>query len=234
VLTVHSGCRQDNPSVREHFSFPMNPMTTKSSTRDFANSYARSMVIQWLESQYQNSTAAVIYLFCSYKEGETQTAQNLIASLLKQVLERRRVLSQDIRNLHERHLQRQTRPSLDEISPLLMKELQTYSPVFVIIDALDECADRNNTRAALLAQIQKLPQNSRVLITSRYSPKIEENFKDVPAIDIRATDDDVKRYIEGRIKREPKLAKHIRSDPTLMDDIVTIVVENCQGMYVDR
>lgn len=182
----------------------------------------------------QNSTAAVIYLFCSYKEGETQTAQNLIASLLKQVLERRRVLSQDIRNLHERHLQRQTRPSLDEISPLLMKELQTYSPVFVIIDALDECADRNNTRAALLAQIQKLPQNSRVLITSRYSPKIEENFKDVPAIDIRATDDDVKRYIEGRIKREPKLAKHIRSDPTLMDDIVTIVVENCQGMYVDR
>ncbi|OIW26857.1 hypothetical protein CONLIGDRAFT_581605, partial [Coniochaeta ligniaria NRRL 30616] len=189
-----------------------------------------SMVIHWLESRYQDPNTAVIYMFCSYKEEDTQTPEHLMASLLKQILQHKAVLPEDVRRLYQTHINRNTRPGLEEITPLLVQEVKTCSDVFVVIDALDECSDREDKRARLLDGIQKLPPNSHILITSRYSPKIEESFKDVPQIDIQATNDDVKRYVQGRIAKEPKLAKHVRSDPTLMDDIIATVVDNCKGM----
>ena len=188
------------------------------------------MIIDWLETRHPSANAVVLYLFCSYNENESQSAQNLLASLLKQVLLRQSVIPQGVRDLYERHVNRKSRPGVGEITPLLLEELKGYSSVFVVIDALDECSDRDDTRKALLAEVQKLPQDSHILITSRYSPNIEEAFKDVPAIEIRATDDDVKRYIEGRVKQESRLAKHIRSDPGLMDDIKSNLLQSCRGM----
>lgn len=192
----------------------------------------RSMVIDWLESQHQSTHAAVIYLYCSYKEEEAQTPQNMIGSLLKQVVQHRATLPADVRALYNKHLQKKTYPKLDELARLLVQEVNAYSRIFVVVDALDECPERGNIRGRLLAEIQKLPQNARILITSRYSPKIEERFENFPHIDIRATDEDVKRYIEARIEKEKSLARHVRSNQALMEEITKTVVESCQGMCV--
>jgi hypothetical protein len=189
-----------------------------------------SMVIDWLENQHKSTYIAVVYLYCNYKEEEVQTLQNMIGSLLKQAVQHRAVLSDDIRKLYNKHLQKKTDPKVDELTRLLVQEIKTYARVFVVIDALDEYPERNDTRARLLAEIGNLPQNTSILVTSRHSPKIEDSFKNVPQIDIRATDDDVKRYIETRIANERSLAKHVRSDPVLRENIIKTVVESGQGM----
>ncbi len=173
----------------------------------------------------------MIYLYCSYKEEETQTPENMVGSLLKQLVQNRAVLPGDVRNLYTKHFSKKTRPRLDEFARLLVQEVTTSSLVFVVIDALDECPERGNTRARLLTEIQKLPQNARVLITSRYSSMIEERFGNVPQIDIRATDDDFKRYVEARIE-EASLAKHVRSSSEIMEEITKTVVQTSQGMCV--
>jgi len=191
----------------------------------------RSMVIDWLETRHQGATPApVIYLYCSYKEEEVQTPQNMIGSLLKQMVQQEAALPDDVRSLYNKHRQKKTNPKLDELTRLLIQEAKTRSLVFVIVDALDECPERGNTRGRLLAEIQKLPQNARILITSRYSPKIKESFEKVPHIDIRATGEDVKLYIEARIEKGRSLAKHVRSNPTLLEEITATVVESSQGM----
>lgn len=175
----------------------------------------------------------MIYAFCSYKEEEVQTPENLVADLLKQVLQQTGSTSDDTRGLYTRHKAKKTRPTLQELTSVLVNEVDRFESVFVVIDALDECTERDNSRAQLLAEVRRLPQNSRILITSRYSPHLEESFKDAPSVEVRATDDDVKRYIEGRIEKEPRLAKHIRSDIQLLDEVVTTIVDNCKGMYVN-
>ena len=95
------------------------------------------------------------------------------------------------------------------------------------MDALDECTD-DATRTALLTTLKDLPIN--LFVTSRYSLTIEEKFDGVKRLDIRAHDDDVRRYVEKRIFREDRLARHVKADPSLQDDIVNKVVDSAKGM----
>ncbi|KAK4101587.1 hypothetical protein N658DRAFT_385173, partial [Parathielavia hyrcaniae] len=159
-----------------------------------------AMVIDWLESQHRG---IVIYLYCNYKEEAIQTPHNMLGSLLKQIVQQKIALPEEVRSLHKEHLQKQTLPKLDELARLFVQEVKTRSAVFVVIDALDECAERGNTRGTLLDTIERLPSNARVLITSRYSPTIQDGFKMIPHIiaDIRATPEDVKRYVQARIEK---------------------------------
>ncbi|KAH6842257.1 hypothetical protein B0I37DRAFT_329488, partial [Chaetomium sp. MPI-CAGE-AT-0009] len=156
-----------------------------------------AMLIDWLESQ---DRAPVIYLYCSYKEEDIQTPRNMVGSLLKQIVQHKATLSDEVGRLYEKHRRKKTLPNLDELAQLLVREVETCSRVFVVIDALDECRDRDNTRGRLLDEIQGLPSNARVLITSRYSPMIEDRFKNIPhiSVEIRATREDVKRYVQAR------------------------------------
>ncbi|RWA06648.1 hypothetical protein EKO27_g8459 [Xylaria grammica] len=191
-----------------------------------------SMVVDWLESKHRGTNVAVIYIYCNYKEEQIQTPRNMIGSLLKQLIQRRAVLPDHVRGLYKKNLQTTTHLGLDELTRALVQEMTAFSSVFVVIDALDECPERGNTRARLLTEVQKLPQNARILITSRYSSKIEGKFENVLRIDIRETDDDVKRYVEARIEKETSLAKHVRPIPALMEDMTKTVIQNSQGMFL--
>ena len=210
------------------------PLAPKLLLRGLALSNRRcsAMVINWLESRYENSNVPIVYLYCSYKEEETQTVVNMIGSLLKQIVQFKGALPVSVLNLYETHSRKKTRPRLNELARLLQQEAALYSAIFVVVDALDECPEHNGTRENLLTELQRLPQNTRLLITSRYSQSIEEIFENVPFIDIRATDQDVRRYAEARIGREKLLAKQTRQNPALMEDIIKTIVENCQGMFV--
>jgi hypothetical protein len=50
----------------------------------------------------------------------------------------------NVKNLHERHRPKGTRPSFDEIVSVLHSTIQLYSRVVIIIDALDEYHASNN------------------------------------------------------------------------------------------
>ena len=195
----------------------------------------RAMLIDWLESQ---NRGIVTYLYCSYEEQETQTLQNMVGSLLKQIVQRKATLPDEVLDLYEKHARNKTRPTLDELARLLVQEVKTCSAVFVVIDALDECPESGNIRATLLKIIQGLPSHTRVVVTSRYSPTILDRFEDIPhiVVEIRATEEDVKQYVqaraEGRIKKEKALAKDVRASPGLMEEIINTVAQGSRGMYV--
>ncbi|KAK4112126.1 hypothetical protein N656DRAFT_768782 [Canariomyces notabilis] len=156
----------------------------------------------------------------------------MLGSLLKQLVQRRSALPDDVRGLYDKHIRRQTHPTLDELSLLLVQEASAYSLVFVVIDALDECPERGNKRASLLKEVHKLPHNARILVTSRYSSTIQETFGNVPQIEIRATDHDIKQYVETRIGKETSLAKHCRASPALAEEITETIVQNSRGMFL--
>lgn len=98
------------------------------------------------------------------------------------------------------------------------------------MDALDECSDR--TRAELLIAFRFLATTVSLLVTSRNVASIAQDFCGTKHIDIRASDQDVAKYIEGRIPLEPSLQTHVENDPTLRAVIVEGITENAQGMLV--
>ena len=149
---------------------------------------------------------------------------------MQQLVQREFVISDDIISLYRHHSKKQTRPTLDELSKLLQLEVRRLSNVFIAIDALDECLESNHTRESFLAEIRKLQPTIHLLITSRHVSTIEREFEKAARVEIRASDEDVRRYLEGRIESEGRLVRLVKADPTLQATIVNTIVENAKGM----
>jgi hypothetical protein len=152
------------------------------------------------------------------------TAPNIIASVLKQLIQTRDAVSTNTKSFHKRHQRLRTSPTLVEFTGALKYEISTFSKAFIIIDALDECSEDNGTRSSLLSALRSLSGNIRVLVTSRDIPSIniEQDFFGTRRLDIRAEENDMKKYIRSRIPRNyPAELKQI---------VVDKVIENARGM----
>jgi hypothetical protein len=189
----------------------------------------RSVVINYLERTIQQENVGIAYIYCTHRE-QNQTAGNLVASLLKQLIQQRSAIPGNIRDLYKHHRSRQTRPSLSEYSRLLQAELRHFLKAFIVIDALDECSEESRIREHFLAEVQKLLPAVRLLVTSRHMPDIERKSEGAARLEICASDGDVKLYLESRIKSQHPLADYVETDPTLRSDILTTIIKRAHGM----
>lgn len=112
-----------------------------------------SIVIDHLERELQNETVGVAYIYCSYKS--QQTLANLLGSILKQLVQNQTILNKDLENLYQKHRDKGTSLSFAELREQLLPLMEPYSRVFVIVDALDECADKDE-RTCLISTLHDL------------------------------------------------------------------------------
>ncbi len=80
-----------------------------------------------------------------------------------------------------------------------------------------------------MTEIQKL-QHMHLLVTSRYISTFEHEFKEAACLEIRASDGDVRKYVEDRIWKEHRLMRHVKADPSLQETIVNGITKNAKGM----
>src|SRR3984957_18446143 len=187
--------------------------------------HSRSIVVNHLQTlSEENDLVATTFIYCNYKERAKQTVSNLVASLLRQIVQDRRAISDDVKSFFERHRRHTSPPTLDQLTNVLISEIQTHSKVFIVVDALDECREDDATRARLLKVLRSLPRQVNLMVTSRNLPSIGRHFEGAKRLHIRAKDDDMKIYIEGRIALGPQ---HLE---ILQELIVNKIVENAKGM----
>jgi hypothetical protein len=105
------------------------------------------------------------------------------------------------------------------------------SRVFIIIDALDECQVSNGCRTTFLAEIFNLQAKSgaNVFTTSRFIPEITEKFEGNISLEIRASSEDVQRYLDGHMFRLPGF---VRRSQELQEEIKIGIIQSVQGMCV--
>jgi hypothetical protein len=86
---------------------------------------------------------------------------------------------------------------------------RNYTRVFIVIDALDECQDTQ----ALLPEIFKVQgaTEANLFATSRLKNSIQKAFAGSLLLEIHAREEDVKRYIDGRMS-ELKVLKEENKD----------------------
>jgi hypothetical protein len=170
-----------------------------------------------------------VYIYCNYKE-QDQSATNLIASLLRQLVEVNRDLSDQVTALHKSHESKQTRPSLSEFSNVLESEVTRFSKVFFVVDALDEYNEIDGSRHHLLDELRKIESHIFLLVTSRDIGTIKQDMGDAMRLEIRARDEDIQIYLQARIQSERRLRKLTETDEILQRDIITTIAEKAQGM----
>ena len=193
-------------------------------------------MVNYLECSHPFEDHAVAVLYLSYRDQKEQLAKNLIGSLVRQVAHRKRTLSDDIIGLYNNHTLKRSRPTINELSNLLRSEITHLSEVFVLVDAMDECSVNNDTREELLTTLQSLLEmpNVRLMVTSRPVASIEAHLQGMAYLEIRAADEDIRKYVEDRIPKERRLIPYVRGDDAFRVSIIDTIIAKAQGMYVMR
>jgi hypothetical protein len=191
-----------------------------------------SIVVDYLYANFQRDmNTGIAYLYCNFRRQDEQKAEALLASLLKQLAQGIYPLPESVKSLYDSHKEKRTRPTFNEISSALQSVTALYSRCFIVIDALDECQASDGCRMRLLTEIFALQATSRANIfsTSRSIPEVNERFKNSMRLEIRASDHDVQRYLDGHLSQLPTC---VLRNSELQDEIKAAIVKAVNGMYV--
>ncbi|EGO03310.1 hypothetical protein SERLA73DRAFT_149665 [Serpula lacrymans var. lacrymans S7.3] len=187
-----------------------------------------SYIINFLTEKYNTPDVAVAYIYCNYKEQSTQTVYDLVASLLKQLVQDHSSTFTRVASQYQSYRQQGYRPTIQQVHNTLMSEIKQFQQVFVVVDALDEITESDNKRYDLLNKLRSL--GCSLLVTSREMDSIRKALRNVPYMHIRAHDDDIRRYIEGRILPGTLLYELINGDPPLREEIIECIIKRAGGM----
>ena len=166
-------------------------------------------------------------IFCNYKAD--QSGSSLFGALLRQLVQGRLNIATPVKHMYQKHTSKNSKPSLDEILETLQSLCSTYTTVFIVVDALDECTVKDGTQSRLIDELCELQMRMdvRLLFTSRDIPQITLKFQSSPTLAIRASAEDVRLFVAGQI---PRLPRCIQQDEELKRAIQTKIVNAVDGM----
>lgn len=179
---------------------------------------------------------AVICIFCDYAEKDSQTAAVLLASIWRQLATLRGEITQNARDLYRVCSEGGTPPTCRQIYDLVISQLGVFHKIFIIVDALDECAEEpgREHRSVFLQQLLDLSNLAKVnlLVTSRPNDDVLQTFHPDFSITIEAYQPDIALYVRGRLSQGRRLLRNIQKDPSLENDIVSTIVAKSQDMFL--
>ncbi|KAF6222494.1 hypothetical protein HO173_013402 [Letharia columbiana] len=172
---------------------------------------------------------SVVCIYSDYRKQHEQTPVNLIASILKQLLQHQTSIPEDIRRCYRHHAYSGTCPNAKEIYTLLQSTISGVSEVYIVADAVDELSIQ--VRQPLLSNLCALQEihTLNMMVTSRFIPQISRELRDPMCLEIRTNDEDVRRYVQGHLN---DLARCVMGNPQLQESIVDSIVNVVDGMFL--
>ncbi|KAI8651561.1 hypothetical protein NCS55_01401500 [Fusarium keratoplasticum] len=144
-----------------------------------------SVVIDHLRQQCNDSTTGIAFVYCDYKDRLNQTPSNLLSSLVKQLAKQKQVLPKEVKDLYDKHGNKETFPSLDEYSTLFSQLVASFGKNFIIVDGLDEHVgeeDDGSLNMEFVDRLRKVERQDgmngrmRLFVTSRENDTIQNNL----------------------------------------------------------
>ncbi len=190
-----------------------------------------AIVIDDLQEKFRgNQSIGIAYIYCNFQRQHEQKAEDMLASLLKQLTHACSSFPRSVEDLYNRHEKDRTRPSFDEISITLLSMATEYSRIFIAVDALDECDDssRDKMLAEIFALRSRIQISMNIIATSRMNDTIQRRFDGFPSLEIYARHDDIQNYVA----MQTELLETDLLDNDIREKIQNGVTTAAEGMYV--
>jgi len=188
-----------------------------------------SIVVEHLHEQFRDNSIGFAWVFCSYNEEHPHSIADLFGALLQQLLDRRCHNWAAVVELYNRH-QYKTRPDLTEYAEILRSEISNFDKVYIVVDAVDELSHDIQIIEDFVTATSRLSANVKLLVTSRFSASMEHLSPNAARVEIRASDEDVKRYVEFRSQAGQRLRSYLDGNPDLACELTDRIVNRCQGV----
>jgi hypothetical protein len=175
---------------------------------------------------------AVIYFFNDFREQGSGAMTRLVASLLRQIVQRLPSLPHSIAHSYETIGNLGRPPTLSFLKTQLLHIVHAFERVYVLVDGFDELPrDARSELTELAHSLVKF--NTCVAISSRPVldlPQPKQDRDSAPVL-VRLGDQQ-SAEIDNYIKQELSKIKQLNSKPDLREDIHKELVKRANGMYV--
>ncbi|KAK3669523.1 hypothetical protein LTR78_010577 [Recurvomyces mirabilis] len=167
---------------------------------------------------------AVFYF--SFAEKQKQQPEDLFRSLIVQLGESEPALSM-LQQAYDKH--GQSTLGLEQLEDMLLSSFQSYSTVFLLIDALDECPQDNDVRLIMLECLTRLSQKAphvKIFITSRDSPNIRQSMAalgiESMAVGTHPVNEDIRRHVATQMTRDHRLSNLDQKTKALIEETIAM------------
>jgi ankyrin repeat protein len=167
-------------------------------------------------------------MYFDYKLQDIQTPTAIFSSILRQSLAYLKGIPESISNTYKQRSASGHALAEQELQDYILSVLGSMSVAYIVIDALDKCAEA--CRVSMLSFFGQLRNNKkiRILITSRqHLPVINECLIHDHQMPIKATSEDLSLYISRRLG-DHRMKKKVNK--ALSKNIVNKLQEGAKGM----
>ncbi len=202
---------------------------------------ASSAIIEDIDGMRKTGEASLAFFYCDFREDQKMDLRGLLSSLLVQLCHQSDSYCDILSKLYSDHAKGLRSPSDDALVGCLkdLLKLPRQAPVYVIVDALDECPESSavlSPRVEVLNFIKELVKseipNLRICVTSRPEIDIKDVlgpliFYSVSLHDERGQKRDIEDYIESVIHTHRKNKWWTEEHSQL---VVNVLTEKSNGM----
>ena len=201
----------------------------------------RSAVIQNIEGMHAAGLAMMAYYYFDFRDIKKQDCYGLLSSLISQLSAESDSCFSIFSQLYSDHGRGIRKPGIDALKKCMtdMLSLPEQAPIYIIVDAVDECPNLSGTPSAreeVLGLIEelvdlKLP-NVHLCVASRPEIDIRMVLEPLTSLKISLHDEsgqkeDIITYIKFAVRSDRRMRKWREEDQTLVIDTLS---QNADGM----
>ena len=201
----------------------------------------RSAIIQNVESMYAAGSATMAYYYFDFRDVKKQDCYGLLSSLISQLSAETNSCFSIVSQLYSDHGRGLRKPDIDSLKKCMTDMLSPpgQSPIYIIVDAVDECPNLSGTPSAreeVLGLIEEFAglklQNLRLCVASRPEIDIRVVLEPLTTLKISLHDEsgqkeDILKYVESAVRSDRRMRRWREEDQTLVIDTLS---QNADGM----
>ena len=179
------------------------------------------------------TTSAVLYFYFDFNDAEKEPHEKMIRSLISQLS--RCSVTSALQDLYSSCMKGGRQPAFEVLLETLRRMMESLGDIYVVIDALDECTEREQLLTDLEEMASWKDVGLHMLATSRRETDIEESLnllsdeRNRISIQSALINADIRTYTYDRLQNDRKLRRWLKH-PEVQLEIENTLVEKAAGM----
>ncbi|KAH7074055.1 hypothetical protein FB567DRAFT_188329 [Paraphoma chrysanthemicola] len=192
-----------------------------------------STIVENLLQHCQEDLMVTVYFYFDFNDARKQDPELMLRSLLCQLLQRSAMVPKCLDALLSNG---QRQPSAHELLEAIHQAAREFTQVYIVLDALDECTQRQELMDVLESVAKSQLNNVHLLLTSRKERDIEsslENYveaNNTVCLERDVVDKDIQLYVQQRLRDEKSLVKW-NQDAAVRQEIEHALMRGAHGMF---
>ncbi len=193
---------------------------------------------------HEDQKTAVLYYYFDFRNKIQSSVESLLRSLMAQLVKQTSRLPKALDQLRQTqrrstlrhshyaiHPESVPQPSFIELLTALCDSVAEFDHIFIIIDALDECVERQKLLSTVQRLLDSRIDKMHILVTSRSDADLEEQLTSMTTAHIllesSLIEPDIRLYIQEQLYNNPELR---RWPQRVQEKIESSLMTGAQGM----